>query len=168
MTMHVDVPSGEPLILMTRTFDAPRDLVWTAFTDPRHVSKWYGGSAFGGFVRAMDVRKGGLWQHTMRFPDGREVEIDFVYVEVIRPERLVWTNAPAKPLPPGMMNVQNTVTLEEAGKRTRWKLVARFESLAERDGAVTNGFARVIEAGSDTLNDLVCRLFAEPTPAVAR
>jgi len=167
MTMDVDVPSGQPLILMTRTFDAPRDLVWTAFTDPRHVSKWYGGSAFGGFVRAMDVRKDGLWQHTMRFPDGREVEMDFVYVEVVRPERLAWTSSKAKPLPPGMMNVLNTITLEDAGNKTRWKLVARFDSIADRDLAVTRGFSRTIEAGSETLNDIARRLAAEPTPAVA-
>ena len=168
MTMHVDVPSGQPLILMTRTFDAPRELVWTAFTDPRHVSKWYGGGAFGGFVRAMDVRKDGLWQHTIRFTDGREVEMDFVYVEVIRPQRLVWTNSPAKPLPSGMMNVLNTVTLEDAGRKTRWQLVARFDSVAERDLAVTHGFSRVIEAGSETLNDLLRQLSVAPTPALAR
>lgn len=155
MTMKVEVPGGEPLILMIRTFDAPRELVWTAFTEPQHVSKWYGGSAFGGHVRSMDVRKGGLWQHTARFADGREVELDFVYLEVVRPERLVWTNAPGKPLQPGMMHVENTVTLEDAGAQTRWKLVARFDSIADRDQAVANGFARVIEAGSETLNEML-------------
>lgn len=161
MTMHVDNPSGQPLIIMTRTFDAPRELVWTAFTDPKHVTKWYGGNAFAGQVREMDVRQGGIWRHTMPLSDGAEIELEFVYVEVVRPEKLVWKNSADKPLRPGMLNVVNTVTLEEAGQKTKWKLIARFDSIADRDLAMNRGFTRVITAGSETLNDIV-RTLASP------
>jgi len=138
---------------MSRIFDAPRAMVWTALTDPKHVTKWYGGSAFGGRVRTMDVRKGGLWRHTLQFKDGSEMEMDFVYTEVTEPTTLAWKNAnpPAK----GMLSVLNTITLEEAGRKTKWTLRARFDSFEDRDRAAEMGFARVIADGCVTLNDIV-------------
>ena len=159
MTMHIEAPKDSSIILMTRIFDAPRDVVWTAFTEPQHVSKWYGGSAFGGRVRAMDVRPGGIWSHTMRFDNGNELEVDFVYVEVVRPERLVWKNH--GPLKPGLMNVIQAVTLEDLGAKTRWSLRSTFDSVADRDRAVGFGFAVTIEAGSNVLNEIAIGLTAE-------
>jgi uncharacterized protein YndB with AHSA1/START domain len=156
MNMHVESPADQPVIIMSRTFDAPRDLVWTAFTSPKHVARWYGGHGFANPACEMDVRPGGLWRHTMRTPDGTEFEMVFVYVEVVKPERLVWkSSSEGRPLPPGMLNVNNTVTLEGAGRQTRWKLVALFDSIADRDLATTRGFARVITQGSEKLNDVV-------------
>lgn len=154
--MHVESPSDQPIIIMSRTFYAPRATVWVAFTTPEHVTKWYGGHGFANPVCEMDVRPGGRWRHTMRTPDGTELKMDFVYVEVLRPEKLVWKNAShPKPPAPGLLNVINTVTLEDAGKQTKWKLVALFDSIADRDLALGNGFTRVITQGSEKLNDLV-------------
>jgi uncharacterized protein YndB with AHSA1/START domain len=156
MNMHVESPADQPIIIMRRTFDAPRDLVWTAFTQPKHVAVWYGGHGFANPVCEMDVRPGGLWRHTMRTPDGTEFKMVFVYVEVVKPERLVWKSSRGEnPLPPGMLNVSNTVTLEDAGRQTRWKLVALFDSIADRDLATRRGFARVITQGSEKLDDVV-------------
>lgn len=166
MTMHVEAGSAdEPIIVMTRTFDAPRALVWTAFTDPRHVANWYGGHGFGNEVREMDVRPGGRWRIAMRTPDGAVYEMDFVYVEVVKPERLVWKNA-SQPPPPGQLDVVQTVTLEDAGRKTRWKLVARFASFADRDFAMGKGFTGVITEGAEKLNDIVRAL--APAQEVAR
>jgi uncharacterized protein YndB with AHSA1/START domain len=159
MKMNVASPADEAVIIMTRTFDAPREVVWTAFTTPKHVAKWYGGHGFGNPVCEMDVRPGGLWRHVMRTPDGSEYKMEFVFVEVAKPERLVWKNARDGKPPPGQLNVLNTVTLEEAGAKTEWKLVARFDSLADRDIAVKNGFASVITQGSEKLNDIVKTLW---------
>jgi uncharacterized protein YndB with AHSA1/START domain len=153
--MHVEIPNEEPVVIMTRTFAAPRDVVWTAFTDPRHVSKWYGGHGFDNPVCEMDVRPGGLWRHTMRTPDGTEFPMEFVYLEVVRPERLVWKNARPVTDPTRGKNVTNIVTLEDAGAQTKWKLVARFDSLAERDHAMGMGFSRVITQGSEKLDAIV-------------
>ena len=155
MKMNIASPVNEAIIVMSRTFDAPREVVWTAFTTPRHVAKWYGGHGFGNPVCEMDVRPGGLWRHVMRTPDGSEYNMEFIFVEVVKPERLVWKNASNGKPPPGQLNVLNTVTLEGAGRKTEWKFVARFESLAERDIAVKKGFATVITQGSEKLNDIV-------------
>jgi len=91
----------------------------------------------------------------MRTPDGSEYNMEFIFVEVVKPERLVWKNASNGKPPPGQLNVLNTVTLEGAGRKTEWKFVARFDSLAERDIAVKKGFATVITQGSEKLNDIV-------------
>ncbi len=168
MNTHVASPIDEAVIVMSRTFDAPRDVVWLAFTDPKHVTKWYGGFGFANPVCEMDVRPGGIWRHVMRTPSGAEYAMEFVYVEVVRPEKLVWKNTTHGNRPaPGQHNIVNTVTLEDAGKQTKWKLVARFDSVADRDQAMKNGFSTVITQGSEKLNDIVKALAAGAVGAVA-
>ena len=77
----------------------------------------------------------------------------------------MWKNARDGKPPPGLLNVLNTVTLEEAGAKTKWTLVARFDSLAERDIAVKKGFSSVITEGSEKLNEIVKALSAGPSRA---
>jgi uncharacterized protein YndB with AHSA1/START domain len=160
MKIHIDASSvNEAIVVISGTFDAPRELVWAAFTDPKHVVHWYGGHGFTNPVCEMDVRPGGTWHHVMRTPDGTDHTLDFVYVEVKKPERLVWQNKDyGKSLPGQPPNRHMTVTLDEAGKRTKWTLVARFDSFADRDTSVQMGFTRIIEQGSEKLNELVKRL----------
>jgi uncharacterized protein YndB with AHSA1/START domain len=157
MKIHIDSAStDDAVIIMRRTFDAPRDVVWTALTDPRHVAQWYGGRGFSNPVCEMDVRPGGRWRHVMRTPDGAELAMEFVFLEVVRPERLVWTNADAGTGPgTGPHHNVMTVTLEEAGRQTKWKLVTRFRSLAERDQALKIGFTTVLAEGTEKFNELV-------------
>ncbi len=155
MKIDVDPPSVEEAVLvMRRTFDAPRELVWTTLTDPKHVAKWYGGRGFENPVCEMDVRPGGLWRHVMRTPDGAEFKMEFVFVEVVKPEKLVWKNVDHGKHGGPHDNLM-TVTLEEAGRQTKWKLVARFTSLADRDAALRMGFTTVLSEGTEKFNDLV-------------
>jgi hypothetical protein len=166
--MHVESPAGQPIIVMRRTFRAPREIVWTAFTRPEHLAKWYGGHGFANPVCLMDVRPGGIWRHTMRTPDGTEIPMEFVYVEVVRPEKLVWKNVEhGKAPPPGRLNVLNTVTLEDAGAETRWQLVAQFDSVADRDLALEKGFTRVITQGSEKLDDVARALHASAAEGIS-
>lgn len=152
MQTTVDAASTDTaVILITRIYDAPRALVWTALTDPAHVAAWYGGEGFSSPVCEMDVRPGGLWRHVMRAPNGMEFGIDSVFTEVVPPERLVWTSA-AKDRPSGGPPVAvNTVTLEDLGGKTRWTLEARFESLADRDLSVRMGFGHMVSQGAERL-----------------
>jgi len=76
-------------LVLTRSFNAPRDLVFKVWTDPKHVAQWWGPHGFTTTIREMDVRPGGAWRYTMRGPDGNDYAFDGVYVEVIEPERLV-------------------------------------------------------------------------------
>lgn len=144
----------EPIIVMTRTLDAPRELVWAAFTDPKHVSKWFGGRGFETLACEMDVRPGGKWLHVMRLPNGEEMRMDVVYVEVTKPERLVWQNVDFGKTTKHPAS-QMTVTLEAMGNKTKWKLVARFATMADRELANRIGFAGAIAEGNDKLAELL-------------
>lgn len=81
-------PKGE--LVLTRIFDAPRDLVFKVWTDPKHIPHWWGPHGFTTTVQAMDVRPGGAWRFTMRGPDGNDYPFVGEYVEVVAPERIVF------------------------------------------------------------------------------
>lgn len=147
------IPADEAVIVMTRIYEAPRDLVWEAMTEARHVAQWWGGPGFSNPVCEMDVRPGGLWRHVMRFPDGHELNMNFVFVEVDPPKRLAWREVGHAQLKGGRPSCQITVTLEDMGERTGWKMVARFDSISERDTALSMGFIGPIAASNDRLVD---------------
>jgi uncharacterized protein YndB with AHSA1/START domain len=105
--MQAPDPATEREIVVTRTFDAPRELVFEAFTDPRHVSQWWGPTGFSTETVHMDVRPGGTWQHVMRGPDGTAYPNFIRYQEVKRPERLSWAHGSAE----GRRRLPATVTL---------------------------------------------------------
>lgn len=152
MTATLDVSTPDaPVIIITRDFDAPRDLVWKVITDPKHVAAWYGGPGFTNPVCEMDLRVGGRWHHVMQAPDGSRYTINSVFEEIREPERLVWRTIKdpnRKPPPPTSLN---TITLEVRGNQTRWKLVSLFESMSDRDLASKMGFAHMIAMGTDRM-----------------
>lgn len=151
MSTQTEIPKNDPLIIMRRTYDAPRAKVWEAMTEPRHVSRWWGGPGFSNPVCEMDLRPGGRWHHVMRFPDGHELVMDFVFIEVEPPSRLVWQNVDhgKRRGPPPTCKI--TSTLEEAGGKTHTIMVAEFSSLADREYAVEMGFTGPIAASNDRL-----------------
>jgi uncharacterized protein YndB with AHSA1/START domain len=75
-------------IVTTRVFDAPREMVFDAWTDPKHIGQWWGPIGFTTTTHEMDVRPGGVWRFTMHGPDGRDYKNRIVYTEIVRPERL--------------------------------------------------------------------------------
>jgi uncharacterized protein YndB with AHSA1/START domain len=152
------VPADDAVIVMIRIYDARRDLVWEAMTEPRHVTQWWGGPGFTNPVCEMDVRPGGLWRHVMRFPDGRELHMNFVFVEVDPPRQLAWRDVGRDKLKGGPPSGLITVTLEDLGEKTRCKMVARFNSNAERDTALAMGFVGPIAASNDRLVDYLRNL----------
>jgi len=166
MNMNVVADSThEAIIVMTRMFDAPRHIVWATLTDPRHVKNWFGGHGFTNPVCEMDVRPGGLWRHVMRTPDGSEHAMEYVFVEVAAPEKLVWEDADhGKRAPGGPPTAVMTVTLEPAGKQTKWTLVSRFNSIADRERAKRMGFSETLGEGTEKFNEIVKEL-ATRTPS---
>src|ERR1700693_5467916 len=113
-------------VVITRTFDAPRHLVFQAWTQAEHMRKWWGPKYFTNPVCEMDVRVGGRWRMVMRGPNGAEYPCEGEYREIVAPERLVFTNnavdGQGKPLLDGF----TTVIFEEApGGRTKLTLTTR-------------------------------------------
>ncbi len=84
------VENADREIVITREFDAPRELAWRAMTDPRHVIHWWGPRGFTTTIEEMDVRPGGVWKHVMRGPDGVEYPNKSIFKEVVKPERIVY------------------------------------------------------------------------------
>src|SRR4029078_10404472 len=84
-------------LVITRTLNAPRALVWKMFADPYHLAQWWGPKGYSNRVEELDFRTGGRWRHVMIAPDGKELPTDNDIVEVTEPERLVFRNAPADP-----------------------------------------------------------------------
>jgi len=151
MNTQTEIPKSEPLIIMRRTYDAPRAKVWEASTEPHHVKRWWGGPGFTNPVCEMDVRPGGLWHHVMRFPDGHELVMDFVFIEVEPPARLIWQNIDhgRRKGPPPTCKI--TSTLDEDGGKTHTTMIAEFCSFADRDYALGMGFTGPIAASNDRL-----------------
>ncbi len=75
-------------IVTTRVFDAPRDLVFEAWTNPKHLVQWWGPDGFTTTTRAIDVRPARVWRFVMHGPDGVDYENRIVYEEIVKPERL--------------------------------------------------------------------------------
>jgi len=132
-------------IATTRVFDAPRDLVFDAWTDPQHVAQWWGPNGFTTTTQSMDVRPGGEWIFVMHGPDGTDYKNHIVYREVVRPERLVYDHV-SGPL------FRATVTFEAEGEKTRLRMQMLFET-AELRKKVAEEFGAV-EGLEQTLNHL--------------
>jgi uncharacterized protein YndB with AHSA1/START domain len=79
--------------VITRTFDAPRDLVWKAFTDPEHMKHWWGPKGSTVLVSKMDLRVGGSYLGSLRDSAGNVMWGKFVYREIVPPQRLVWEHS---------------------------------------------------------------------------
>jgi uncharacterized protein YndB with AHSA1/START domain len=136
-------------IVITRVFDAPRELVFEAWTDPEQVIRWWGPRGFTTTIHEMDVRPGGVWRFVMHSPDSTDYDNKVVFVEVARPERLVYDHGPGDESDSPQFRV--TVTFDEEGDTTRLTLKLVFESPAERDNAVESG---ALEGGNQTLERL--------------
>ncbi|HWO13929.1 MAG TPA: DUF1993 family protein [Polyangiaceae bacterium] len=151
MITHTEIPTDAPLIIMTRVYSAARTLVWRALTEPEHVRQWWGGPGCSNPVCEMDVRPDGRWTHVMRLPNGHELRMEFVFVEVEAPSRLVWQHADHGQRRGGPPTARMEVTLQDIGKATRWTLVTRFDSMADREAALAVGFTGPIQASSEQL-----------------
>lgn len=144
---------------LVREFDAPRQLVWTAFADPYHVSQWWGPKGFTNPVCELDLRPGGKWHHVMRGPDGRDYPTDSVFIEVTPPTRIVYRNAAATAAvfgdnpPPSFVRVIEFEDL--GGGRTRLTLTAFFDTAANKDAVIRRGFR---EGTLESFDKLVAHL----------
>lgn len=134
-------------LAMTRTFRAPRALVWRCFEDPELLRQWWGPEQFTIPKVSIDFRPGGLWHVTMRSPDGKDFPVDFTFEEIVPPERLVYRS----PSP-----YVATLSFEATGEsETLLTLRFAFGSAAEKEDAVTGGFGAGTAEALDKLERFV-------------
>jgi uncharacterized protein YndB with AHSA1/START domain len=135
-------------VVQTRVFDAPRELVFEAWTTPEHVAQWFGPAGFTTTTHEMNVRAGGEWRFIMHGPDGTDYPNHIFYDEVTPPERMVYRHGGDD----GIVSFNVTVTFEEVGAQTRLTMVSLFPTVEARDFVVEKYGA--IEGGRQTLERL--------------
>jgi uncharacterized protein YndB with AHSA1/START domain len=114
---------------LTRIFDAPRDLVFKAWTDPQHLAQWWGPKLFTNPVCELDLRPGGTLRIVMRAPNGSEFPMIGLFREIVVPERLVFTNIAVDAAGNHLIEGLTTVTFAEHNGKTRLTLHTRAAAL---------------------------------------
>ncbi len=149
---------GKQEILITREFDAPRELVFKACTDPQLIPQWWGPRNLSTEVDKMDVRPGGQWRFINRDADGKAYAFHGVYHEVLAPERIIDTFE-FEGLPETGHVTLETMKLE-ALPAGRTKLIAQsvFQSVADRDGMLQSGMEAGVKETYERLAELLKKL----------
>jgi uncharacterized protein YndB with AHSA1/START domain len=112
-------------LTITRIFDAPRALVFRAWTDPKMISQWWAPKHFTNPVCEVDLRIGGALKIVMRGPDGSDYPMKGVFTEVVTNERIVFTNIAVDTAGNHLLEGRTVVTFEDAGDKTKMTLVTR-------------------------------------------
>lgn len=144
-TTATDTSNREMII--TRLLNAPRELVWKAWTQPEHVKHWWGPNGFTNTIHEMEVKPGGVWRFMMHGPDGMDFPNKIVFSEVLVNERLVYTHSSEDDNDPNRFST--TVTFEKQGDKTFLTMRAVFATAEERDKVIKEYGA--MEGGNQTL-----------------
>ncbi len=144
------LPDNEPVVVVSRTFDAPRELVWRALTDPAMRARWWGPAKYVNDVIELDVKPGGKWRIDQRAADGKVYSFWGEFRQVRPPQRLVETFCFADEPP-----VVETITLAERDGRTTLTNVGRSISVAGRNAAVSSGMEGGARESMDRLAALL-------------
>lgn len=155
MAKQSPAASADREIVVSRIFDAPRELVWEAWTDPRHVVHWWGPDGFTTTIEKMDVRPGGTWELVMHGPDGTDYPNRSLFTEVVKPERICFMHGGSRKGDPATQ-FEATWTFEALGDKTRLSIRMVFPSAAERERVIRDYGA--LEGAKQTLERLAGHL----------
>jgi len=154
-TLNITTPTDLE-ILITRSFNAPRDLVWEAMSKPELIKQWlFGPPGWTMTVCDDDLRVGGKFKWAWRGPDGMEMAMHGVYREVIPPERIVRTEIFDFGCDAQAGEQLATMVLTEANDNTKLRLTVLYPSKEARDGALASGMEKGVGAGYDRLEEML-------------
>jgi len=154
--LKVTTPSDRE-VAMTREFDAPRRLVWAAYTKPELMKRWGGGPpGHKLLVCEIDLRVGGRWRWVVEAPDGSKMGLGGRYIEIVPEERLVSTDEFDQPWYEGEATA--TISLAEHGDKTTLTLTVRYASKEVRDFVLKTPMEQGVGAGYDRLEELLIEL----------
>ncbi len=136
-------PAAKRELTITRVFDAPRELVFKMWTDPKYVAQWWGPKGFTNPVCEMDVRPGGALRIVMRAPDGVDYPMTGIFREIVEPERLVFTNIAVDAEGNHLLEGLTTVTFARHGDKMKLTLQTRAVGLVAHAARMLEG----MEAG---------------------
>ena len=150
-TFTLTTPSDREIVI-TRMFDAPRELVFKAITDPTLIPRWWGPRRYETIVDKMEPRVGGTWRFINKDADGNEFAFNGVYREIVPPERVVQTFE-FEPMP-GHVSV-DTMTLEDVDGKTKLTSRSLFDSREDRDGMMQSDMESGVRETYDRFEELV-------------
>jgi uncharacterized protein YndB with AHSA1/START domain len=151
---------AEREIVVSRTIDGPRRLVFEVYTDPKHLDQWWGPNGFSTRTNLFEFRRGGVWEFVMRAPDGTDSSEWIQWREIVPPERIVLVHGARADDPDAF---ESTITFVERGdERTEVTMRSLFKTKAQRDMVIEQYHA--IEAGQQTLGRLADYITAHKKP----
>ena len=150
-------PYGEASVTLTRVLDAPRALVWKAWTDSKMMAQWFGPRGFTAPVCELDVRVGGSLYIVMRGPDRNDYPMKGVFLAVIEPERLVFTNIATDHDGKHLLEGETEITFAEKDGKTTLVLKTRAVGLVPLAPRMLAGMEAGWTQSIDKLQDLVTR-----------
>jgi uncharacterized protein YndB with AHSA1/START domain len=130
----IDLDHDPRSIIGVREFAAPRDLVFSLWTDPKHLAQWWGPYGFTTTTHSFEMRPGGVWRFVMHGPDGRDYQNRITFEEIVPPQRIVYRHGGGDDVEP--VQFRQTVIFEDLGGRTRITWRGNFASAAERDRVI--------------------------------
>lgn len=136
-------------VAVSRVVDAPRELVFEAFTEVRHLSQWWGPDGFTTTTRAFEFRAGGVWDFMMHGPDGTDYPEWITWTEIVPTERIAMLHGEYRDDP---NSFESVLTFEADGAATKITMTTVFPTKEHRDEAVEKYHA--IEGGQQTLGNL--------------
>jgi uncharacterized protein YndB with AHSA1/START domain len=148
---------GVPQIVITREFEAPRDLVFRAYTDPELLVQWLGPRDLTMTVDTYDARDGGRWRYIHKDPQGNEFGFHGIFHGTPSPDAIVQTFEFEGV--PGHVSL-DTYTFTEHDGKTLVRSVSSFQSVEDRDGMVASGMERGVRDSGERLDELLAKLQA--------
>lgn len=150
--LKITAPENSNTLYMTRTFNAPRALVWKALSEPEHAVRWWGPHGHTNKVLHWDWRVGGSWR-IETVADGQTIVFFGDYLKIEKPTKVSQTFS-FDQLPPGMHSV-DTVELIEEGSKTIYKASSVFPDVASRDGMLASGMETGVVQGFERLDAML-------------
>jgi uncharacterized protein YndB with AHSA1/START domain len=154
-TTQIDAPAGVPFIDMTREFDAPRDLVFRAYTDPELLAQWLGPRKYKMTVHSWDVRDGGKWRYVHSDDEGNAFGFHGVFHGDQSPDGMLQTFEFEGW--PGHVSLESVVFEEKDGK-TVLRNHSVYQSVEARDAMIESGMESGVNEGYDQLDELLAKL----------
>ena len=156
--LNVETPEDRPEIIMTRTFHAPRDLVFRAHSSCEHVSRWRGPRRHSFASCDMDFVEGGAWRYVLRDADGTEYPFKGEFREIQAPERLTWTFLYDVEPFNQQEGVVETIVFKEENGETTLTVTSFCPSFEVRDAILSSGMSEGLAETWDRLEEYVATL----------
>ena len=143
----------EPTVTITRTFNAPRALVWKALSQPEHYVRWWGPNANTNTIKQFDWRPGGAWAIETTTPDGYVILFHGEFIEIVPIEKTVQTFG-IEGMFDGKVSI-DTIVLEDLGDKTIYRGHSRLPTIQDRDGMMASGMELGVREGFERLDAML-------------